>query len=214
MQIPAALCSNDAKSCYDRIVLIIVALCLCHLGAPLKATESMISTLAQLWHHVRLAFGSSKQSQGQEEWLEQVAGIGQGNGAGPQIWAAVSTPLFEILSQDGFVATFICALLQHHCQLAGFAFVDDTDLIITNKSNDERMVARKMQLSLQLWHGLLQATGGDLVPDKCFWYLIDFTWNHNRWTYKQWDNKARPLLIHRADGTSVTIPRLPTSEAR
>jgi len=179
MQIPAALCSNDAKSCYDRIVLIIVALCLCHLGAPLKATESMISTLAQLWHHVRSAFGSSKQSQGQEEWPEQVVGIGQGNSAGPQIWAAISTPLFEILSQDGFVATFICALLQHHRQLAGFAFVDDMDLIITNESNDERMVARKMQLSLQLWHGLLQATGGDLVPDKCFWYLIDFTWNHN-----------------------------------
>jgi len=52
MQIPAALCSNDAKSCYDRIVLIIVALCLCQLGAPQKATESMISTLAQLRHQV------------------------------------------------------------------------------------------------------------------------------------------------------------------
>jgi len=48
MHIPAALCSNDAKSCYDRIVLIIAALCLCCLGAPIKATESMISTLAQL----------------------------------------------------------------------------------------------------------------------------------------------------------------------
>jgi len=47
-RIPAALCSNDAKSCYDRIILIIAALCLCRLGAPMKAMESMIATLAQL----------------------------------------------------------------------------------------------------------------------------------------------------------------------
>jgi len=30
---PAALCSNNAKSCYDRIVLLIAALCMCRLGA-------------------------------------------------------------------------------------------------------------------------------------------------------------------------------------
>jgi len=28
---------------------------------------------------------------------------------GPQIWVAVSSPLFNILQQEGFVATFICA---------------------------------------------------------------------------------------------------------
>jgi len=52
MQIPAALFSNNAKSCYNWIILIIAAQCLCHLGAPIKATESMISTLAQLCHHI------------------------------------------------------------------------------------------------------------------------------------------------------------------
>jgi len=78
-------------------VLIIAALCLCQLGAPLKATESMIATLAQLHHQVQLAFGTLDISQGQEDWPEPVAGIGQGNGAIPQIWVAVSTPLFEIL---------------------------------------------------------------------------------------------------------------------
>jgi len=57
------------------------------------------------------------------------------------------------------------------------------------------------------------ATGGDLVPKKCFWYLIDFTWNHNQWTYKQWENKAHSLSIHQVDGTSITILHLSTSEA-
>jgi len=206
MRKPAALCSNDAKSCYDRIILIIAALCLCRLGAPLKATESMITTLAQLKHHVRSAFGNSTISQGQEDWPEPAAGIGQGNGAGPQIWAAVSTPLFEILREEGFVATFICALSKQQRQLAGFAFVDDTDLIVTDESNDEKLVSQKMQNSLQLWHGLLQATGGDLVPEKCFWYLIDFKWNKNRWQYMKWPDQERELKILRTDGSKVTIP--------
>jgi hypothetical protein len=31
---PGALCSNDAKSCYDRILLHITSLCMQRLGAP------------------------------------------------------------------------------------------------------------------------------------------------------------------------------------
>jgi len=35
------------------------------------------------------------------------------------------------------VATFICALSKQQHQMAGFAFVNDTDLIVTDDSNDE-----------------------------------------------------------------------------
>jgi len=165
MKIPAALCSNDAKSCYNRIVLVIAALCLCRLGAPVSAVKSMTGTIAQLQHHIRSTFGNSIHSQGQaNNWKDLVAGIGQGNGAGPQIWVAISSPLFTILSQEGFVATIICALLLQYRSMGGFAFVDDTDLIVTDPSNNENLVAQKMQNSLQLWHGLLKATGGTWCP--------------------------------------------------
>jgi len=56
---PATLCSNDAKSCYDRIVLLIAALCLCRLGASTTSVTSMISTLYQMEHHIRTSFGDS-----------------------------------------------------------------------------------------------------------------------------------------------------------
>jgi len=202
------------KAATNHIVLIIAALCLCHLGAPLKATKSMISTLALLHHHVCSAFGNSETSQGQEDWAAPVVGIGQGNGAGPQIWAAVSAPLFEILRQEGFIATFICALSAQHQQMAGFAFIDDTNLIVTDTSNDPMQVANKMQQSLQLWHGLLQATGGDLVPEKCFWYLIDFWWENNKWKYTKWNDAEHTLNIPTKTGAKVVIPCLNTSEAR
>jgi len=186
MHIPATLCSNDAKSCYNRIILLVAALCLCCLGAPLPVVVSMTSTLAQLWYHIHSAFGNSELTQGQAEWHDPVAGIGQGNGARPQIWAAVSTPLFEILRQEGFLATIICALSCQSQTMGGFAFVNDTDLIVTDISNDEQAVTSKMQGSVSLWHGLLKAMGGDLVPEKCFWYLIDFEFAQNQWKYIQW----------------------------
>jgi len=95
-----------------------------------------------------------------------VAGIGQGNGAGPQIWAAVSTPLFQILRQEGFLATIICAMSLQKQTLGGFAFVDDMDLIVTDTTNSVQAINNKMQGSLKLWHGLLKATGGDLVFNR------------------------------------------------
>jgi len=51
--IPMALCSNDAKSCYDRIILIMAALCLCQLGADKASVQSMVGTLHGMHHHVR-----------------------------------------------------------------------------------------------------------------------------------------------------------------
>jgi len=42
-----------------------------------------------------------------------------------------------------------------------------------------------MTEKMQQWHKLLQATGRDLVPEKCFWYLINFKWTNSVWGYKQ-----------------------------
>jgi len=106
----AALCSNDAKSCYDWIVLMIAALCMCWLGPLHSAVRSMITTLATLKYHICTAYGDSKISQGQDNWTALAAVTGQGNGVGPQIWVAVSTPLFAIMRVEGFVAQILCAM--------------------------------------------------------------------------------------------------------
>jgi len=118
---PLTLCSNDTKSCIDQIVLIIAALCLCCLGASKLAVQSMLSTLDGMEYHLCSTFGDSTISQSRKDWQAQIAGIGQGNGASPPIWAAVSMPLFHALTMEGLiVATFICALSGHHHNLAGF----------------------------------------------------------------------------------------------
>jgi len=173
----------------------------------------MITTLAHLNHHVCTAFRDSENSQGSDMWQKAVAGIGQGNGTRPHIWAAVSMPLFDIMQTNGFVAKFICAISQKHKELAGLAFIDDTDLIVNDEQNTMEAVTEKMQQSLSMWHSLLWATGGKLVPEKCFWYLVDFKWDNNQWTYKKTGDVQGQITVRINQDKHITIPRLEPSEA-
>jgi len=52
-----------------------------------------------------------------------------------------------------------------------------------------------MQLLVDHWEGLLQATRGTLVPTKCFWYLIDFQWSNNKWNYVTKQQHLGELVI-------------------
>jgi hypothetical protein len=56
----AALCSNDAKGCYDRIVHNVASLCMQCVRVPREPIISMFGTIQELQHHVRTAFGDSK----------------------------------------------------------------------------------------------------------------------------------------------------------
>ena len=123
---PMALCSNDARACYDRIVHSVAALSLQRVGVPKSAVRCMFSTIQGLEHHIRTTFGDSVTYFGgtSDAQFYEVppSTIGQGNGAGPQIWAIVSTPLLNMLREEGLVMAFkgaLSALLGlHQCQVS------------------------------------------------------------------------------------------------
>jgi hypothetical protein len=56
-------------------------------------------------------------------------GVGQGNGAGPAIWVAISAPIIHMLYTAGFGLTITASLSGTLVAIACFAFVDDTDVI-------------------------------------------------------------------------------------
>jgi len=70
----------------------------------------MFTTLQNLQHHVRMFYRDSSTWEGNKVWAVLVAGIGQGNGAGPQIWAVVSTLILDLLRQEGYGAAFKAAV--------------------------------------------------------------------------------------------------------
>jgi len=55
--------------------------------------------------------------------------------------------------------------------------------------------------------------GGELVPEKCFWYLIDFEWHNQQWKYKKAKDMLGQLSVQQPNSGRIIIPRLEPDEA-
>ncbi len=208
-------CVNDAKSCYDRILHAVASIALQRLGCPPMAVRSMLHTLQRAPHRIKSAYGLSKEFYGAEE--RPLQGIGQGNGAGPTIWAAISVPLIEMLKISGYGVEMASALSQEVTSLSCYAFVDDCDVIQVAKSTatSGTEVADQIQAAMNTWDGGLRATGGALVPRKSFWYLLDFKWEKNLWSAKtKAEMEDVELTILDPAGTVSALEQLETADAR
>ena len=101
---PAGICSCDFHSCYNRVVHSFASMAMQRAGAPSSAIASMFDTIRNLKHTVRTCHGESEQTFEGETWREinPLHGVGQGNEAGPAIWAVMSTVLFDLLRDKGY----------------------------------------------------------------------------------------------------------------
>ena len=145
-----------------------------------------------------------------------MSGMGQGNGVAPASWAVISTPILEIMRKRGQCTVFKAFISGEELKIVGFAFVDDKDLlrasILGMQTYNE--VAQDMQQGLDLWEGLLKATGGALVPDKSYWYLIDFKWKDGVWKYAMTEETQFNLMMKDKDEVRHVLSRLSVDEAR
>ena len=85
--------ANDAKSCYDRILLVVAYLTMRNFGIPEKAALSSIKNIILMEHFVQTVYGDSKTGYGGSDWEKTPHGCGTGNGQGPSLWAGISSPL-------------------------------------------------------------------------------------------------------------------------
>jgi len=93
----AAICLNDAKACYDRIVHTFAALALLCWAFQLALSWLCSAQFSFLHHFICTAFGDSDHSFTGTALQTPLQGVGQGNGARPQIWVAVSSPIFDMV---------------------------------------------------------------------------------------------------------------------
>ncbi len=71
-RISTSMCSNDMKSCYNRILHPITSLCLQWMGVQELVVSCAFTSLQLLRHHVRTAYGDSPNFFGGEECLAVV----------------------------------------------------------------------------------------------------------------------------------------------
>jgi hypothetical protein len=163
----------------------------------------VFTTIQNLQHQIRTVNGDSEIGFSGKLYVVPIQGVGLGNGAGPQIWAVVSTPIFDMLRAMCFGAHFEASISQDQLHFVGFAIVDDADLIQTAKQGQHNFqdVADQMQGALSAWEGGLKATGGAIVPEKSHWNLIDFAWENGNWRYKSIDESPATLQIRDCAGT-------------
>jgi hypothetical protein len=57
---PALYIANDAKSCYDRILLMVAYLTMRHMGVPELAAKSSIHTLVTMPRAIKTVYGKSE----------------------------------------------------------------------------------------------------------------------------------------------------------
>lgn len=104
---------------------------------------------------------------------------------------------------------------QEHFSFVCYAFVDDTDLLHTSEPDiGLQVLVKEMQVVVDTWEGGLRASGGALVPDKSYWYLLHSTFNNNRWSYNSIGNTPDRLTIQDVSGLNrVVLDRLEVDEA-
>jgi hypothetical protein len=216
-----ALCSNDAKSCYDRILHAIATICMRRVGVSKQTCLMMFGTLAQAKHHIRTTYGDSDTSYTCIEIPFQ--GIYQGNGAGPGIWLLVSIPIINMLKSAGFGFKVRSVLSSEEFSFVCYTFVDDSDVVhsinatatTAETATDTTSLITEMQQVVDTWEGGLRASGGALEPSKSYWFLIHFIFENNKWRYA--DIAATPgnITIRDIPGTGrVELERLEVTEAR
>jgi hypothetical protein len=95
----------------------------------------------------------------------------------------------------------------------GALFVDDTDMYTWQEHIlDPGELWAQAQIEIEQWSCLLNATGGALKPEKCWWYLLDYTCVDGKWTYA--DMAPRELLITNLDGRKSGIKQEDVSESK
>lgn len=193
----AAMTSCDLLSCYDRIAHTPAVMAMASYETPLEPAISMFKTYQETQFVTRTAYGDSEHTFGgkEEGFIAAPQGSGQGNGAGPPIWAVVSSKMFEVMHNRGIIATYTSPISKNSLETCGFAFVDDTDIIATSGyDNNPTDTMEKMQTAIDCWEGLAKTTGGAISTDKSWWYLIHFEWKDGDWSYGNLEDFIQPTL--------------------
>ena len=177
---PLATFDNDAKSCYDRIVMTF-ALMLCQKhGVPQSVCMMAAVSLLLAEYSIKTKYGVSTGTYSSTD-EHPTHGPGQGSRMAPALWLIICCLLFEAMSKLCRGAEFCNPRQTASHQRIGDGFVDD----VTNFFNfglakmllddfGPVELAKGLQDEAQTWERLLYSTGGQLELSKCLYYLMIF----------------------------------------
>jgi hypothetical protein len=211
---PMTIISADAAYCYDRVnhvIMFLVWLVLTNGNIP-SIVAAMIC-LQTMKFFQRTGFGKSKMFFRGPLYFPYMVGLGQGNRAAPPSWIQLSAVFINMFKQLNLGALIWDPITAEMIHSMGALFVDDTDLYTWREyllhSGDLWCQA---QLELEQWSCLLNATGGALKPEKCFWYLLDYECKDGKWTYAEMIHQE--MFVNNPDGTKSPIKQEKVTDSK
>ncbi len=184
---PMIVTSADAAYCYDWVNHVIMSLVwLVLTNGNIPAIVAALICLQTIKFFQRTGFGKSKTFFGGPFYFPYMMGLGQGNRAAPPSWIQLSVVLVNAFKQLNLGALIQDPITAEGIHSMGTLFVDDTDLYTWREDIlDPGDLWCQAQLELEHWSCLLNATGGALKPEKCFWYLLDYVCEEGQWMYAE-----------------------------
>ena len=113
---------------------------------------------------------------------------------------------------------FTSPITKHTSHIVGYAYVDDTDIIIMNNNGINltmEEVVDDMQEAINIWEGGLKASGGAIVPAKSWVYPIEFGFDQSgQWHYKSKDEIGAEFTVKDHNNQLGPLQTLNVSEGR
>ena len=205
----AGVCfANDLMACYDWMAHVPSSLALRFLGVPPRAVECMSTTIQQMRHYIRTAYGDSDHYYGGDvdNLLE---GGGQESPVAPPISIALTVIVLRMLAQYEPGVTAVFAISATILTFTAILYVDDTDLFTMQQPHETvDDLLRRTQTQTSRWVEAMWATGAALRPEKCWWCIVDFAWEGSKWRYKTYDEHQAELLVRDDDGLYQKVQRI------
>lgn len=215
---PGGLCSNDARSCFDRMVHSIIMLSYRRLGIPIPPVKCMLETIQQMKFQIRTLYGDSDAFLDGAVRLIPFQGNLQGCGASPCSWVIISAPMLNTLRAADNGAHFVSPISKEHSHTVGYAFVDDTDIMHFNMRNDPEDVntaMNQLQDTINRWEGVLKITGGAIEPTKTWVYPIAFEFTREgKWKYVKAEDIDFQFTVKDFQEQRQPIEKIPLNQGK
>jgi hypothetical protein len=175
---------NDAKSCYDRIVMLGASLMAQRIGMDTEVLELFLKMLEEVKYHAKTIYGVSKLSY-QSSDTYGIHGPGQGGRASPSVWTVISCLILSCMKEKAIGANIISPNRQFTVHQVASGFVDDIthwNIDMTRSlstGDDNQIISDETKQAAQWWEELLCTTGGKLELSKCFYYPIIWEFDCN-----------------------------------
>ena len=172
-----ATMDNDAKACYDRIIMSLATIVSGYYGLPRNIRKLQAKEIRAMQFHIKTALGVSEDYY-QDTFNTPLHGSGQGSGSASTLWLFISSIIMTIYQDLASGMQMKNSDITESLQQWIDGYVDDTSIFTSIDEQEQvptaQTIAVQLQQDAQIWEQLLAATGGKLELTKCFYYILQW----------------------------------------